>query len=99
MTLYFIACVLGQFLQTAACFGFGILVMAAVFLPLVIRLGLYLAALNLAAVTADILSLTRPAAVLRSGSSALSVPLGLVICYGMMILVSVTVVLLLGTGG
>ena len=35
MTLYFIACVLGQFLQTAAGFGFGILVMAVagMFLP------------------------------------------------------------------
>lgn len=78
---------------------FGIVVMAAVFLPLIIRLALYLAVLNLAAVLADILSQSRPAAVLRTCSSALSVLMGVVICYGMMILVSVTVVLMLGTGG
>ncbi|MBR6789343.1 MAG: hypothetical protein IKM31_00590 [Oscillospiraceae bacterium] len=78
---------------------FGIAVMAAVLLPVIIRLLLYFAALNLSAVLADILSQTKPAAVLRSCSSALSVLMAVVICYGMMILVSVTVVLLLGAGG
>ncbi|MCI8600099.1 MAG: hypothetical protein HFE45_00700 [Oscillospiraceae bacterium] len=76
---------------------FGILVMASVFLPVIIRLSMYLAALNLAAILADVLSQGRPAAVLRTCSSAVSVLMGVVICYGMMILVTVTVVLLLGT--
>lgn len=78
---------------------FGIAVMAAVLLPVIVRLLLYFAALNLSAVLADILSQTKSAAVLRSCSSALSVLMAVVICYGMMILVSVTVVLLLGAGG
>ncbi len=78
---------------------FGILVMAVVFLPLVIRLGLYLLSLQLAATVADLLAEKRAGAVMRTASSALSVLLGLVISYGMMILVSVTVVLLLGNGG
>lgn len=78
---------------------FGIVVMAAVLLPVAVRLLLYSAALNLAAVLADILSQSKPAAVLRSCSSAISVLMAVVICYGMMILVSVTVILLLGTSG
>lgn len=78
---------------------FGIIVMAAVLLPVIVRLLLYFAALNLSAVLADILAQPKPASVLRSCSSAISVLMALVICYGMMILVSVTVILLLGSGG
>ncbi len=39
----------------------------------------------------------RAAGIVRSVSSALSILLGLIICYGMMILVSVAMILMIGT--
>jgi len=76
---------------------FGIIVMAVLMLPSVARLLFCSLTLNLTAVVADILSQTKAAAVIRSCSSALSVQMAMIICYGMMILVSVTLILLTGT--
>ena len=71
--------------------------MAVLMLPSVAGLLFCSLTLNLTAVVADILSQTKAAAVIRSCSSALSVQMAMIICYGMMILVSVTLILLTGT--
>ena len=73
--------------------------MAVSLLPAVLDLSLTMLALNLAGALGDLLGQKRVSGVLRGVSSALAVMLGLILCYGMMILVSVTVVLLLGTPG
>ena len=78
---------------------FGIVIMAVSLLPAVLDLSLTMLALNLAGALGDLLGQKRVSGVLRGVSSALAVMLGLILCYGMMILVSVTVVLLLGTPG
>lgn len=76
---------------------FGIIVMAVVLLPVIISLLFSHMTLNLTAVFADMLSQTKSASVIRSCSSALSVLMAMIICYGMMILVSVALILLTGT--
>ena len=78
---------------------FGIIVMIASLLPVVLELSLTLLSLNLAGAVGDLLGQKRASGVLRSTSSALSIMLGLILCYGMMILVSVTIMLLMGTPG
>ena len=55
--------------------------------------------LDLAAGVGELLGEKRPVGMLRAISSAMGVMLGLILCYGMMILVSVAVLLLLGTPG
>ena len=65
----------------------------------VVELSLTLLSLNLAGAVVDLLVQKRASGVLRSTSSALSIMLGLILCYGMMILVSVTIMLLMGTPG
>ena len=78
---------------------FGIIVMIASLLPVVLELSLTMLSLNLAGAVGELLGQKRASGVLRSTSSALSIMLGLILCYGMMILVSVTIMLLMGTPG
>ena len=78
---------------------FGIVVMAGSLLPPVLELSLMMLSLDLAAGIGELLGEKRPVGMLRAISSAMGVMLGLILCYGMMILVSVAVLLLLGTPG
>ena len=78
---------------------FGIVVMAASFLPVLISVGLTMLALNLAGCVGDILGESRTAGIMRSASSALAVLGGLILCYGMMILSSAAILLWMGTPG
>lgn len=78
---------------------FGIVVMAGSLLPPVLELSLMMLSLDLAAGVGELLGEKRPVGMLRAISSAMGVMLGLILCYGMMILVSVAVLLLLGTPG
>ena len=64
-----------------------------------IILPLMMLSLDLAAGVGELLGEKRPVGMLRAISSAMGVMLGLILCYGMMILVSVAVLLLLGTPG
>ncbi len=76
---------------------FGILVLAVVFLPQLIYLGLLTAALNLGAAAADTLSEGGPAEVMRVSSAAVSIMLSVLICYAVMILGALAMVLLAGS--
>lgn len=76
---------------------FGIVVVVATLLAPAIELSLTMLALNLAGGIGEMLGQKRASGVLKASSSALSVMLGLIFCYGMMILVSATVLLLMGT--
>ena len=76
---------------------FGILVLAVVFLPQIIYLGLLTGALNLGAAAADTLSESSPAEVMRVSSAAISIMLAILICYAVMILGALAMVLLAGS--
>lgn len=78
---------------------FGILAIALSFLPVLIELALMLGSVRLSAVLAETLEQKRPASVLKATGSVLSILLGMVIFYGMMMIVSVTILLMMGTGG
>lgn len=76
---------------------FGIVVMAASFLPVLASVGLTMLALNIAGCVGEVLGETRTAGIVRSASSALAVLGGLILCYGMMILSSAAILLWMGT--
>ncbi len=76
---------------------FGIVVMAAAFLPVLASVGLTMLALNLAGAVGEVLGEARTAGVVKSASAALAVLGGLILCYGMMILSSGAILLWMGT--
>ncbi len=78
---------------------FGVIVMAAVFAPILAQVGMSMLACNLAAAVGELLGENRAAGVIRSVSSALAVLGGLILCYGMMILSSSAILLWMGTPG
>ncbi len=76
---------------------FGVIVMAASFVPILAQIGASMLALSIAAAVGDTLGEGRAAGVIRSVSAALSVLGGLILCYGMMILSSSAILLWMGT--
>ena len=78
---------------------FGVIVMAAVFVPILAQVGMSMLACGIAAAVGELLGENRAAGVIRSVSSALSVLGGLILCYGMMILSSSAILLWMGTPG
>lgn len=75
---------------------FGVIVMAASFLPVLANIGLSMLALNLASAVGSILGEERACHVIQAVSSAISVLGGLILCYGMMILSSSAILLWMG---
>ena len=77
---------------------FGIIAIAVTFLPVVLELTLMMAALWGSAAIGDIFGREKEVSILKAASSALTIMLGVILCYGMMIIVSITIMLMLGTG-
>lgn len=76
---------------------FGIIAIVVTFLPVVLELILMMAALWGSAAIGDIFGREKEVSILKAASSALTVMLGVILCYGMMIIVSITIMLMLGT--
>ena len=77
---------------------FGIIAIAVTFLPVVLELILMMASLWGAAAIGEVFGREKEVSILKAASSALTVMLGVILCYGLMIIVSITVMLMLGTG-
>ena len=77
---------------------FGIIAIAVTFLPVVLELTLMMAALWGSTAIGDIFGREKEVSILKAASSALTIMLGVILCYGMMIIVSITIMLMLGTG-
>lgn len=79
--------------------GFGIFAVAACFLPGILSLLLHQLALNLAAGGGDFLGEGRLADLLRSASSVLSILTGIVVVFGMLFILSLSVLIAVSRGG
>lgn len=77
---------------------FGIIAIVVTFLPVVLELIMMMAALWGSAAIGDVFGREKEVSILKAASSALTVMLGVILCYGLMIIVSITIMLMLGTG-
>lgn len=75
---------------------YAVVAIAAVFLPVLLELLLWRAALLATSAVADIFSMEKISGLLRSTDSVLAILIGIVLCIALLFLVSVTVVVLAG---
>lgn len=75
---------------------FGILACILTFVPLIISILLLILSLNVSSTVADILHLDKIPSILKACSSTLSLMLAIVICFAVLLIVSTTVMLILG---
>ena len=75
---------------------FGILVCLFIFLPGIINILLLMLALNLAAGLGEMFQVERVPQLLKAASSALSLMLGILLCFAMLLIISTTIMLVLG---
>lgn len=78
--------------------AFGIIVCLLTFLPIIINIVLLMLSLNFAAMLAGVFGVTRVQGLLKSASTALSLLLGIIIFFAMLLIVATTVMLVLGLG-
>lgn len=78
--------------------SFSIIVVICTFLPIVIDVLFIMLAVNLGAVVGDVMGVTRMCKLLRSVSSMLSLLLGLILCFAVMVIVSTTIIMVLSMG-
>lgn len=79
--------------------GFGIVAVVGAFLPSVISILMMQLSLNIAAGVSDMLDTSRITVLLKSASSVLSLLLGILLTFFVLLTVSVTIMLTLGNGG
>lgn len=77
---------------------FGIVSCIVIFLPILLSIISYILTLNLVAMVADLLNIERVPVILRACSSTLVMMLAIVICFALLLIVSTTVMLVLGMG-
>lgn len=78
--------------------SFGVIVAVCTFLPIVIEVLTMILVINLSQIVGDILGAERLGRLLKSISSMLSLLLGLILCFAVMIILSTTIVMLLSIG-
>ncbi len=78
---------------------FGIIAVVVCYLPILLEVLLTILSVYLSSVVGGIFEQKNEVALLKSVSSILSVMLGIVLCFGLMIIVSVTIMLIIGNGG
>jgi len=76
----------------------GIIISFLTFLPVLITILLLMASLHLSAGLADVMSVEKVGELLRAMASVLSLLLGILLIFAVLLIVSVTVMLLLGMG-
>lgn len=79
--------------------SFGIIVAICTFLPIVLEIIAMMLAINLGQIFGGILGVDRLGRLLKSVSSMLSLLLGLILCYAVMIILSTTIIMFLSMGG
>ncbi len=78
---------------------FGMLVIIISYLPMVIEIVLMMASVSVSASVGELFERKNEVSVLKSVSSVLSVMLSIILCYGLMTIVSITIILILSNGG
>ena len=78
---------------------YGLIASGVLFLPTVCQLVVWYAAVNLAAAAGEVLSLKKIAALLKAVASSLGILLALIFCFALVLVVSMTMLLLVGQGG
>lgn len=78
--------------------AFGILAAGAIFLPVLLKLILWLAAVNLSAVVGDLFELKEISTLLRSVGKVISAMIAIVICCMVILIISTVLLLLIGGG-
>ncbi len=78
---------------------FGILAMILSYLPMIIEIILMMISVSLSTSIGELFERKEEVSVLKSVSSVLSVMLSVTLCYGLMIIVSITIILILSNGG
>ena len=79
--------------------SFGVVVSICTFLPIVIEILAMMLVVNLSQMVGNILGVDKLARLLKSVSSMLSLLLGLILCFAVMIILSTTIIMLLSMGG
>ena len=79
--------------------AYGMAAAGVLFLPTVCRLGVWSFASGLASAAAQILGLTKIGELLKAVSAVLGILLALVFCFMLLLVVSLTLILLVGQGG
>ena len=79
--------------------AFGIIALVAVCLPPLLSIVGYKIALALAAAISDIFGVSRLSALLKSGESVFSIILAMVVCFVLIMLVSIALMIRIGAGG
>ncbi len=76
----------------------GVIASALTFLPILITLLLFMGSLHLSAGIADLMSVEKVGDLLRACASVLSLIFGIILIFALMLIVSVTILLLIGVG-
>jgi len=78
--------------------AYGILVAALTFLPVLLHVVIWYFITNLAVIGSDILGVGKVSDILKSCGSVLGILVAVILCYMLLLIVSITVVLVTGTG-
>ena len=78
--------------------SFGIIVAVCTFLPIIIEILVMMLVVNLSQMVGNILGVDRLARLMKSVLSMLSLLLGLILCFAVMIILSTTIIMLLSMG-
>lgn len=76
--------------------AFGIIVCIFTFLPHIITTCLYMLSLNIAAIVADILCVEKVSKVLKAVSGVLSLLIGILLCFSILMIATISIVLIIG---
>ncbi|MCL2071662.1 MAG: stage III sporulation protein AE, partial [Oscillospiraceae bacterium] len=79
--------------------AFGIVAIAAVCLPVLLSIAGYRIALTLAATVSDMFGASRLSVLLKSGENVLTIILAMLVCFAVIMLVSIALMIRIGTGG
>jgi len=78
--------------------AYGVVVAVCTFLPVLLQTVIWYLVCSLSAIVADLVGVPKVSAVLRSCNSVLAILLAVILCYGLLIVVSTTVVMVTGMG-
>ena len=78
---------------------YGIIVVLLTFLPILLQVTIWMAITRVIAVASDVMGITRVSDILRSSANVLGMLISVVLCFGLLVVVSTGVVMAIGTGG
>ena len=77
---------------------FGIVVFLCTFLPVLVETGIMALVLNLGEIVGRVLGAEKICGMLKAVSSVLTLIIGLILCYAIMLIVSTTIIMMISLG-